>query len=230
MNSPADVVNAWAQAWNDRDADALTALFAQDATYLAAIEGVIDEPQRAFKIGCRVWTTVEIDLRRVRIEELGTTALAEVDYSFRGIRRGVVTGYDAEVTFVLVRSEGTWRIRRFHESLVHSPAPPVDVPALGGAPEGLTPRTALAALAEPRRADIVRLLEHEHLTQAEIVLRLGLTQPLLSHHLKVLRQAGLVESATEGRRRVYRLQGRALLLLAERLALMASRSAVGTGS
>jgi ArsR family transcriptional regulator len=58
-------------------------------------------------------------------------------------------------------------------------------------------------LAEPRRQELVRLLEHEQLTQGQLVSRLGLSQPLLSHHLKVLREAGLVERTTCERVHVY---------------------------
>lgn len=44
----------------------------------------------------------------------------------------------------------------------------------------------------------------------ELVLELGLTQPQVSKHLKVLREVGLVEVRDEGRQRVYRLNGRPL--------------------
>jgi DNA-binding transcriptional ArsR family regulator len=39
---------------------------------------------------------------------------------------------------------------------------------------------------------------------------LGMTQPLVSKHLRVLREVGLVESRDQGRQRVYRLNGRRL--------------------
>ena len=44
----------------------------------------------------------------------------------------------------------------------------------------------------------------------DLVLELGLTQPQVSKHLKVLREVGLVEVRDEGRQRVYRLNGRPL--------------------
>ena len=87
----------------------------------------------------------------------------------------------------------------------------------------------LAVLAEPRRQELVRLLEHEQLTQRQLVDRLGLSQPLLSHHLKVLREAGLVERTVCQRVHVYRLKASTLTTLAERLSVMAA-NAQATGS
>ena len=87
----------------------------------------------------------------------------------------------------------------------------------------------LAVLAEPRRRELVRLLEHEQLTQRQLTGRLGLSQPLLSHHLKVLREAGLVEKTVCERVHVYRLRADTLTALAERLTVMA-RNARTTGS
>jgi ArsR family transcriptional regulator len=56
------------------------------------------------------------------------------------------------------------------------------------------PTTALKALAEPLRWRIVELLAHEELCVCHLTDELGVAQPLVSHHLKVLRDAGLVES------------------------------------
>jgi ArsR family transcriptional regulator len=53
-------------------------------------------------------------------------------------------------------------------------------------------RSALKALAEPIRWQIVERLAHEDLCVCHLVDELALPQPLVSHHLKVLRQAGLV--------------------------------------
>lgn len=83
----------------------------------------------------------------------------------------------------------------------------------------------LHALAEPRRQDLVRLLERRQLTQRDLMEQLGLSQPLLSHHLKVLREAGLVETTICGRVRVYRLRADTLRTLSERLVGMAERAA-----
>ena len=85
------------------------------------------------------------------------------------------------------------------------PAEPAAVPPL---------HVLLAVLAEPRRQDLVRLLEHEQLTQRQLVERLGLSQPLLSHHLKVLREAGLVHCDRRGTWVYYRVVPAALTVLA----------------
>ncbi|MCW2778725.1 MAG: arsR [Frankiales bacterium] len=87
----------------------------------------------------------------------------------------------------------------------------------------------LSVLAEPRRQELVRLLEHAQLTQRQLTSRLGLSQPLLSHHLKVLREAGLVEKTVCERVHVYRLRADSLQALAERLTVMAD-NARATGS
>ena len=44
----------------------------------------------------------------------------------------------------------------------------------------------------------------------ELVARLGVAQPQVSKHLRVLREVGLVEVREDGRRRLYRLNGRSL--------------------
>jgi len=82
----------------------------------------------------------------------------------------------------------------------------------------------LAALAEPRRADIVRLLEHRHRSQRGLSAELGMSQPLVSHHLKVLRDAGLIESTVCERVTVYQLKALTLHGLVARLGEMADRA------
>jgi DNA-binding transcriptional ArsR family regulator len=67
-----------------------------------------------------------------------------------------------------------------------------------------------AALAEPNRFRIVELLRSGPRPVNEIGERLQLNQPQVSKHLRVLRQVGLVEARDEGRRRIYRLNGRSL--------------------
>jgi ArsR family transcriptional regulator len=54
---------------------------------------------------------------------------------------------------------------------------------------------AIKALAEPMRWRIVQLLADEELCVCHLVEELDVPQPLVSHHLKVLREAGLVESS-----------------------------------
>lgn len=64
----------------------------------------------------------------------------------------------------------------------------------------------LLALAEPHRLQIVELLRECPLTVGEIVNRLGLNQPQVSKHLRVLGDAGLVEMYPIANRRVYKLR------------------------
>ncbi len=68
----------------------------------------------------------------------------------------------------------------------------------------------LSALAEPNRLQIVELLRRKPLAVGEIVERLGLRQPQVSKHLRVLSDAGLVEVRPVGQQRIYRLRGQAL--------------------
>lgn len=66
------------------------------------------------------------------------------------------------------------------------------------------------AVAEPRRRQILDLLAGGEASVNELVARLGLAQPQVSKHLRVLRQVGLVEVRDAGRQRMYRLNGRSL--------------------
>jgi DNA-binding transcriptional ArsR family regulator len=65
---------------------------------------------------------------------------------------------------------------------------------------------AFRALAEPRRLAILELLRAGERSVGEIVQHLGVTQPAVSKHLRVLKQAGLVEDRTDAQRRLYRIQ------------------------
>jgi DNA-binding transcriptional ArsR family regulator len=62
-----------------------------------------------------------------------------------------------------------------------------------------------AVLAEPTRREILELLRDGERPVGELVEALGSSQPLVSKHLKVLRDAGLVEARPEAQRRLYRL-------------------------
>ena len=73
-----------------------------------------------------------------------------------------------------------------------------------------TTTDAFNAVAEPRRREILDLLAGGELPVNELVERLGLAQPLVSKHLRVLREVGLVQVREDGRRRLYRLNGRPL--------------------
>ena len=63
--------------------------------------------------------------------------------------------------------------------------------------------TAFEALAEPNRRRILDLLRERELPVGALVERLGLSQPGVSKHLRVLREAGLVHSRSEAQRRLY---------------------------
>jgi DNA-binding transcriptional ArsR family regulator len=73
-----------------------------------------------------------------------------------------------------------------------------------------TTTDAFNAVAEPRRRQIIDLLAAGERPVNDLVAQLGLAQPQVSKHLRVLRQVGLVEARGEGRRRIYRLNGRPL--------------------
>ncbi|HSB90079.1 MAG TPA: metalloregulator ArsR/SmtB family transcription factor [Anaerolineales bacterium] len=66
--------------------------------------------------------------------------------------------------------------------------------------------TTLHALAEPHRLRIVELLRDGPASVGEITERLGLRQPQVSKHLRVLSQAGVVEARPMAQRRLYQLQ------------------------
>ena len=65
-------------------------------------------------------------------------------------------------------------------------------------------------LAEPNRRAILRLLASSEQSVGDIERRLGMSQPTVSKHLRVLREAGLVESTIDAQRRLYRLKPEAL--------------------
>jgi DNA-binding transcriptional ArsR family regulator len=73
-----------------------------------------------------------------------------------------------------------------------------------------TTTDAFNAVAEPRRRQIVDVLAHGEQAVGELVTQLGLPQPQVSKHLRVLREVGVVDVREDGRRRLYRLDGRAL--------------------
>ncbi|WP_328615843.1 metalloregulator ArsR/SmtB family transcription factor [Amycolatopsis sp. NBC_00355] len=66
------------------------------------------------------------------------------------------------------------------------------------------------AVAEPRRRQILDELMAGERSVGDLVARLGLAQPQVSKHLRVLREVGAVDVRDEGRQRVYRLNGAAL--------------------
>ena len=71
-------------------------------------------------------------------------------------------------------------------------------------------QTAMRALAEPRRVEILRLVRRDELPAGEIAGRFDVTRPAISQHLRVLEEAGLVTVRREGTRRLYRARPEAL--------------------
>ena len=90
----------------------------------------------------------------------------------------------------------------------------------------LDPQVVLHALAEPRRIELLRLLTDRQLCTRDLVSETGMAQPLVSHHLRVLRQSLLVDSTICTNLRVYRVRADTLRALGERLAGMAERAAL----
>ena len=73
-----------------------------------------------------------------------------------------------------------------------------------------TTTDAFNAVAEPRRRQILDLLAGGELSVNDLVARLELAQPVVSKHLRVLREVGLVQVRDAGRQRLYRLDSRPL--------------------
>ena len=66
--------------------------------------------------------------------------------------------------------------------------------------------SAFAVIAEPNRRAILRLLVSSQHSVGEIERQLRMPQPTVSKHLRVLRDAGFVESTVDAQRRLYRLK------------------------
>jgi DNA-binding transcriptional ArsR family regulator len=73
-----------------------------------------------------------------------------------------------------------------------------------------TTAEAFNAVAEPRRRQILDVLAGGERPVNDLVRQLGLAQPQVSKHLRVLREVGAVDVRDEGRQRLYRLNGQAL--------------------
>jgi DNA-binding transcriptional ArsR family regulator len=65
---------------------------------------------------------------------------------------------------------------------------------------------SFAVLAEPTRRDILDLLRDGERPVGELVDRLRMSQPAVSKHLRVLRDAGLVDVRPDAQRRLYRIR------------------------
>jgi len=70
--------------------------------------------------------------------------------------------------------------------------------------------TAFAIIAEPNRRAILSLLVSSQRSVGEIERQLGMTQPAVSKHLRVLREGGFVESTVDAQRRLYRVRAESL--------------------
>jgi DNA-binding transcriptional ArsR family regulator len=79
-----------------------------------------------------------------------------------------------------------------------------------GVARAATTTDAFNAVAEPRRRQILDALAGGERPVNDLVSLLGLAQPLVSKHLRVLREVGLVASREVGRQRLYRLNGHPL--------------------
>jgi DNA-binding transcriptional ArsR family regulator len=73
-----------------------------------------------------------------------------------------------------------------------------------------TTADAFNAVAEPRRRQILDVLAGGERPVGDLVRLLGLAQPQVSKHLRVLREVGAVDVREDGRQRKYRLNGHAL--------------------
>ncbi len=71
-----------------------------------------------------------------------------------------------------------------------------------------------SALADPTRRKIIELLAHHgHLTATEISDEFDMTPPAISQHLKILREADLVQMEKHAQQRIYRINPQAMLEL-----------------
>jgi DNA-binding transcriptional ArsR family regulator len=87
---------------------------------------------------------------------------------------------------------------------------PISAYKLGAMARAATTADAFNAVAEPRRRAILDLLAGGERPVNELVRELGLAQPQVSKHLRVLREVGAVDVREDGRQRRYRLNGVAL--------------------
>jgi DNA-binding transcriptional ArsR family regulator len=76
---------------------------------------------------------------------------------------------------------------------------------------------AMRALAEPRRRDILRLVRDDELSAGAIASHFDVSRPAISQHLRVLKDAGLVDERRDGTRRMYRARPEGFVELREYL-------------
>ena len=82
----------------------------------------------------------------------------------------------------------------------------------------------MRVLADPLRAQIVELLAGEQLCNCHLMELTGARQTNVSNHLRVLRDAGLIEAEPAGRYTYYRLRPEALDAVSARFAALADRA------
>jgi DNA-binding transcriptional ArsR family regulator len=87
---------------------------------------------------------------------------------------------------------------------------PISAYILSAVARAATTADAFNAVAEPRRREILDLLAGGERPVNDLVHLLGLAQPQVSKHLRVLREVGAVDVREDGRQRLYRLNGHAL--------------------
>ncbi len=87
---------------------------------------------------------------------------------------------------------------------------PISVCMVSPMARAATTVDAFNAVAEPRRRQILDALAGGEHPVGDLVERLGLAQPQVSKHLRVLREVGLVRVRDEGRKRIYHLNGEGL--------------------
>jgi DNA-binding transcriptional ArsR family regulator len=78
--------------------------------------------------------------------------------------------------------------------------------------------TTLQMLAEPSRQAILDLLRDGELPVGELVAQLNMSQPAVSKHLRVLKEAGMVDVRADAQRRLYRIRPEPLAELDDWLA------------
>ena len=75
--------------------------------------------------------------------------------------------------------------------------------------------SAVRAIAEPRRREILSLVRENELSAGEIASRFDVTRPAISQHISVLRDAGLLNERRDGTRRLYRARPEGMAELRE---------------
>ena len=66
------------------------------------------------------------------------------------------------------------------------------------------------AIAQPKRREILRLLAAKERSAGEVASQFAVTQPAISQHLRVLKEAGLIKERRDGTRRLYSIRAEGL--------------------